>query len=94
MYRLGPDYEMYTRPIDEYPGNSEQAKAIMLIIQNNLDPNVAQHPHELITYGGNAAVFQNWAQYRLVMKYLAEINNEQTLAMNSGHPPGAVPFPC
>ena len=88
MYRLRPDYKMYARPIEEYPGKCEQAKAIMLMIQNNLDPEVAQHPHELITYGGNGAVFQNWAQYRLVMKYLAEMNNEQTLVMNSGHPLG------
>ncbi|MGB7785314.1 MAG: urocanate hydratase [Salinimicrobium sp.] len=91
MYRLRPDYEMYARPIEEYPGKSGQAKAIMLMIQNNLDPKVAQHPHELITYGGNGAVFQNWAQYRLVMKYLAEMTNEQTLVMNSGHPLGLFP---
>ncbi|GHA25943.1 urocanate hydratase [Salinimicrobium marinum] len=91
MYRLRPNYKMYARPIQEYPGKSEQAKAIMLMIQNNLDPEVAQHPHELITYGGNGAVFQNWAQYRLVMKYLAEMNNEQTLVMNSGHPLGLFP---
>ncbi len=91
MYRLRPDYEMYARPIEEYPGKSQQAKAIMLMIQNNLDPKVAQHPHELITYGGNGAVFQNWAQYRLVMKYLAEMTNEQTLVMNSGHPLGLFP---
>ena len=91
MYRLRPDYKMYARPIEEYPGKCEQAKAIMLMIQNNLDPEVAQHPHELITYGGNGAVFQNWAQYRLVMKYLAEMNNEQTLVMNSGHPLGLFP---
>ena len=91
MYRLRPDYEMYARPIGEYPGKSDQAKAIMLMIQNNLDPKVAQHPHELITYGGNGAVFQNWAQYRLVMKYLAEMTNKQTLVMNSGHPLGLFP---
>ncbi|WZL89969.1 urocanate hydratase [Salinimicrobium sp. 3283s] len=91
MYRLRPDYEMYARPISEYPGKCEQAKGIMLMIQNNLDPQVAQHPHELITYGGNGAVFQNWAQYRLVMKYLAEMTEEQTLVMNSGHPLGLFP---
>ncbi len=91
MYRLRPDYEMYARPISEYPGKCEQAKGIMLMIQNNLDPKVAQHPHELITYGGNGAVFQNWAQYRLVMKYLAEMTGEQTLVMNSGHPLGLFP---
>ena len=91
MYRLRPDYEMFARPISEYPGKCEQAKAIMLMIQNNLDPKVAQHPHELITYGGNGAVFQNWAQYRLVMKYLAEMTGDQTLVMNSGHPLGLFP---
>jgi urocanate hydratase len=91
MYRLRPDYEMYARSISEYPGKCEQAKAIMLMIQNNLDPKVAQHPQELITYGGNGAVFQNWAQYRLVMKYLAEMTEEQTLVMNSGHPLGLFP---
>lgn len=91
MYRLRPDYEMYARTIEEYPGKSQQAKAIMLMIQNNLDPKVAQHPHELITYGGNGAVFQNWAQYRLVMKYLAEMDEQQTLVMNSGHPLGLFP---
>ncbi|NJY63251.1 urocanate hydratase [Salinimicrobium sp. CDJ15-81-2] len=91
MYRLRPDYAMYARSISEYPGKCEQAKAIMLMIQNNLDPKVAQHPHELITYGGNGAVFQNWAQYRLVMKYLAEMTEEQTLVMNSGHPLGLFP---
>ncbi len=91
MYRLRPDYEMYARPISEYPGKCEQAKGIMLMIQNNLDPQVAQHPHELITYGGNGAVFQNWAQYRLVMKYLTEMTEEQTLVMNSGHPLGLFP---
>lgn len=73
MYRYRPDYDMYARPIDHYPARSRQAAAIMMMIQNNLDPAVAQHPHELITYGGNGAVFQNWAQYRLVMKYLSEI---------------------
>ncbi|WP_121667909.1 urocanate hydratase [Mesonia aquimarina] len=91
MYRLRPDYKIYARSITEYPGKSEQAKAIMLMIQNNLDHAVAQHPHELITYGGNGAVFQNWAQYRLVMKYLAEMTDEQTLAMYSGHPMGLFP---
>lgn len=91
MYRFRPDYDMYARPIDEYPAKSKQAAAIMLMIQNNLDPAVAQHPHELITYGGNGAVFQNWAQYRLVMKYLAQMNEEQTLVMYSGHPMGLFP---
>ncbi|WP_243470974.1 urocanate hydratase [Winogradskyella sp. MH6] len=91
MYRLRPDYKMYARPIDEYPAKSKQAAAIMLMIQNNLDYAVAQHPHELITYGGNGAVFSNWAQYRLTMKYLAEMNNEQTLVMYSGHPMGLFP---
>jgi urocanate hydratase len=91
MYRLRPDYKMYARPVDEYPGFSLQAKAIMLMIQNNLDYAVAQHPHELITYGGNGAVFQNWAQYRLTMKYLAEMTDEQTLVMYSGHPMGLFP---
>lgn len=91
MYRLRPDYKMYARPVDEYPGESLQAKAIMLMIQNNLDYAVAQHPHELITYGGNGAVFQNWAQYRLTMKYLAEMTDEQTLVMYSGHPMGLFP---
>ncbi len=91
MYRLRPDYKMYARPISEYPGKSEQAKAIMLMIQNNLDYAVAQHPHELITYGGNGAVFQNWAQYRLTMKYLSEMTDEQTLTMYSGHPMGLFP---
>lgn len=91
MYRLRPDYKMYARPISEYPGKSEQAKAIMLMIQNNLDYAVAQHPNELITYGGNGAVFQNWAQYLLTMKYLAEMTDEQTLVMYSGHPMGLFP---
>ena len=91
MYRFRPDYKMYARPIEEYPGKSNQAKAIMLMIQNNLDYAVAQHPHELITYGGNGAVFQNWAQYLLTMKYLAEMTDEQTLAMYSGHPMGLFP---
>lgn len=91
MYRLRPDYEMYARPIDEYPARSRQAAAIMLMINNNLDKAVAQHPHELITYGGNGAVFQNWAQYRLAMKYLSEMTDEQTLVMYSGHPMGLFP---
>jgi len=91
MYRFRPDYEMYARPIDDYPAQSKQAAAIMLMIQNNLDPAVAQHPHELITYGGNGAVFQNWAQYLLTMQYLAEMTDEQTLAMYSGHPLGLFP---
>ena len=91
MYRFRPDYKMYARTIDEYPAKSKQAAAIMLMIQNNLDHAVAQHPHELITYGGNGAVFQNWAQYRLTMKYLAEMTNEQTLVMYSGHPLGLFP---
>ena len=91
MYRFRPDYEMKARDIAEYPGKSEQAKAIMLMIQNNLDLAVAQHPHELITYGGNGAVFQNWAQYLLTMQYLSEITDEQTLHMYSGHPLGVFP---
>ena len=91
MYRFLPDYQIFARPINEYPGKSEQAKAIMLMIQNNLDHAVAQHPHELITYGGNGAVFQNWAQYRLVMQYLSEMTNKQTLVMYSGHPLGLFP---
>ncbi|TDU43931.1 urocanate hydratase [Gelidibacter sediminis] len=91
MYRLRPDYKMYARPLDEYPAKSKQAAAIMLMIQNNLDYAVAQHPHELITYGGNGAVFSNWAQYRLTMKYLAEMTDEQTLTMYSGHPMGLFP---
>jgi urocanate hydratase len=91
MYRFRPDYEMYARPIDEYPSRSVQAAAIMAMIQNNLDNRVAQHPHELITYGGNGAVFQNWAQYLLTMKYLAHMTDEQTLVMYSGHPLGLFP---
>ena len=91
MYRFRPDYEMYARPIEEYPHNSKEAAGIMLMIQNNLDNRVAQHPHELITYGGNGAVFQNWAQYLLTMKYLAEMTDEQTLVMYSGHPMGLFP---
>ena len=94
MYRFRPDYAMYARPIDEYPHRSVQAAAIMLMIQNNLDPAVAQHPHELITYGGNGAVFQNWAQYLLTMQYLAEMTDEQTLVMYSGHPMGLFPSHC
>jgi urocanate hydratase len=91
MYRFRPEYEMYARPIEEYPHQSLQAAAIMLMIQNNLDPAVAQHPHELITYGGNGAVFQNWAQYLLTMQYLATMTDEQTLHMYSGHPMGLFP---
>lgn len=91
MYRFRPDYEMKARPISEYPGKCEQAKAIMLMIQNNLDYAVAQHPHELITYGGNGAVFSNWAQYLLTMKYLSEMTEEQTLTIYSGHPMGLFP---
>lgn len=91
MYRFRPHYEMYARPIDEYPHKSLQAAAIMLMIQNNLNPAVAQHPHELIIYGGNGAIFQNWAQYRLAMKYLSEMTDEQTLVMYSGHPLGLFP---
>ena len=91
MHRFRPDYEMYARPIDEYPYRSRQAAAIMLMVQNNLDKTVAKHPHELITYGGNGAVFQNWAQYRLTMKYLAEMTDEQTLVLYSGHPLGLFP---
>ena len=91
MYRFRPSYEMYARPIDEYPAKSKQAAAIMAMIQNNLDPRVAQHPHELIIYGGNGAIFQNWAQYRLTMQYLATMTDEQTLSMYSGHPMGLFP---
>jgi urocanate hydratase len=91
MYRFMPQYDIHARPIDDYPGNSIQAKSIMLMIQNNLDPAVAQHPEELITYGGNGAVFQNWAQYLLTMKYLSEMNDNQTLVMYSGHPLGLFP---
>ena len=91
MYRFRPDYEMFARPISEYPAKTPQAAAIMLMIQNNLDPAVAQHPHELITYGGNGAVFQNWAQYLLTMQYLAEMDEEQTLHIYSGHPMGLFP---
>ena len=91
MYRFLPDYKIYARPIAEYPGKCEQAKSIMLMIQNNLDDAVAQHPQELITYGGNGGVFQNWAQYLLTMKYLSEMTDKQTLAMYSGHPMGLFP---
>lgn len=91
MYRFRPDYDLYARPLEMYPGKSLQAKAIQMMIQNNLDPAVAQHPHELITYGGNGAVFQNWAQYLLTMKYLSEMTDEQTLVMYSGHPLGLFP---
>lgn len=91
MYRYRPSYDIYARPIDEYPHRSQQAAAIMLMIQNNLNPEVAQHPHELIVYGGNGAIFQNWAQYRLTMKYLSEMTDEQTLVMYSGHPLGLFP---
>jgi urocanate hydratase len=91
MYRFRPDYAMHARHINDYPHKSQQAAAIMLMIQNNLDPAVAQHPHELITYGGNGAVFQNWAQYLLTMQYLANMSDEQTLVMYSGHPMGLFP---
>jgi urocanate hydratase len=91
MYRFRPSYKMYARPIEEYPGKCEQAKAIMHMIQNNLNELVAQHPHELITYGGNGAVFQNWAQYLLTMQYLSEMTEQQTLVMYSGHPMGLFP---
>jgi urocanate hydratase len=91
MYRFMPDYAMHARPIDAYPAKCQQAAAIMLMIQNNLDPKVAKHPHELITYGGNGAVFQNWAQYRLTMQYLATMTEHQTLVMYSGHPMGLFP---
>ena len=91
MHRFRPDYKMYARPIDEYPAKSKQAASIMLMIQNNLDHTIAQHPHELITYGGNGGVFQNWAQYLLTMQYLSEMNDEQTLVMYSGHPMGLFP---
>ena len=91
MYRFRPDYTMHARAVDEYPGSSLQARSIMLMIQNNLDPAVAQHPHELITYGGNGGVFQNWAQYLLTMQYLAQMTDEQTLVMYSGHPMGLFP---
>ena len=91
MYRFKPSYKIYARPIKEYPFKSKQAASIMLMIQNNLDEKVAQHPHELITYGGNGSVFQNWAQYLISMKYLSEMSDEQTLVMYSGHPLGLFP---
>ena len=91
MYRYRPSYKIYARPLDEYPARSRQAAAIMAMIQNNLDERVAQHPHELIIYGGNGAIFQNWAQYRLLMQYLATMTDEQTLVMYSGHPLGLFP---
>ena len=91
MYRFRPGYPMHARPVGEYPHRSRQAAAIMLMVQNNLDPKVAKHPHELITYGGNGAVFQNWAQYLLTMKYLSEMTDYQTLVLYSGHPMGLFP---
>ncbi len=91
MYRFKPDYDIYARPIDAYPAKTSQAASIILMIQNNLDPAVAQHPEELITYGGNGAVFQNWAQYLLTLKYLATMTDEQTLHIYSGHPMGLFP---
>ena len=91
MLRYRPNYPMHARPISDYPARCTEAAAIMLMIQNNLDPQVAQHPHELITYGGNGAVFQNWAQYLLTMQYLSEMSDEQTLHMYSGHPMGLFP---
>jgi urocanate hydratase len=91
MHRFRPEHKIYARPLEDYPGECDQAKALMLMIQNNLDHAVAQHPHELITYGGNGAVFQNWAQYRLVMKYLSEMTDSQTLVIYSGHPMGLFP---
>ena len=91
MYRFRPDHKIYARPLEAYPAKSQQAAAIMLMIQNNLDDAVAQHPHELITYGGNGGVFSNWAQYRLTMQYLSEMNDQQTLVMYSGHPMGLFP---
>lgn len=91
MYRFRPSYDMYARPIEEYPYRSKAAASIMLMIQNNLDPKVAKHPHELITYGGNGAVFQNWAQYLLTMRYLSILEDDQTLVMYSGHPMGIFP---
>ena len=91
MYRFKPDYAIYARPIQEYPAKCQQAAGIIMMMQNNLDPAVAQHPEELITYGGNGAVFQNWAQYLLTMQYLAIMTDEQTLNMYSGHPMGLFP---
>ncbi|HEU4717570.1 MAG TPA: urocanate hydratase, partial [Bacteroidia bacterium] len=91
MYRFRPDYKIFARPVHEFPHKSLQAACIMHMLSNNLDYAVAQHPHELITYGGNGAVFQNWAQYRLTMKYLATMTDEQTLVLYSGHPLGLFP---
>ena len=91
MHRFRPSYPMYGRPIHEYAAKSRSAASIMMMIQNNLDPDVAQFPHELVTYGGNGTVFQNWAQYQIAMKYLSEMSDEQTLVMNSGHPLGLFP---
>ncbi|MEY4864883.1 MAG: hypothetical protein RLZZ114_312, partial [Bacteroidota bacterium] len=91
LYRYRPTYAMYARPVDEYPAASRQAASILLMIQNNLDPAVAQHPHELITYGGNGAVFQNWAQYRLTVQYLTQLRDDETLHLHSGHPQGVFP---
>jgi len=91
MYRFKPNYKLYARPLSDYPAQSQQAAALMLMIQNNLDPAVAQHPEELITYGGNGAVFQNWAQYTLCMHYLAQMTDEQSLHLYSGHPMGLFP---
>jgi urocanate hydratase len=91
MHRFRPDYEMFARPISEYPCNDKKAACIMLMIQNNLDPAVAQYPHELVTYGGNGSVFQNWIQYRITMHYLSKMNENQTLVMYSGHPLGLFP---
>ncbi len=91
MHRFRPDYKIYARPLKEYPHKSKQAASIMHMLSNNLDHAVAQHPHELITYGGNGAVFQNWAQYLLTMQYLAKMTDEQTLVMYSGHPLGLFP---
>ena len=91
MYRFRPNYEMHARPINSYPAENISSASIMLMIQNNLDPLVAQYPHELITYGGNGSVFQNWAQYLIVMKYLSQMNENQTLVIYSGHPLGLFP---
>ena len=88
MHRFRPEYEMFSRPIGDYPSDSPSAASVMLMIQNNLDPSVAQYPHELITYGGNGSVFQNWAQYLITMKLLSKMNDNQTLVINSGHPLG------
>lgn len=93
MYRFRPDYPMQARPVSDYPARSKTAAAIMLMIQNNLDPKVAKYPHELITYGGNGSVFQNWAQYLLCMQLLADMTDEQTLVLYSGHPLGLFPAP-